>query len=714
MAQGLAPRNTSRLSCASTTSHSPKPPTGTRSLNLYRSLPSVATQSTASPTSSLSTERHSYISSAPQAAHKHTLAHKMSMSSSASSPRTPPRYTGYSPIDLEERMLCKQARSDTVVSPESDSHFSLERASAFASPRSVQRRPRHRAGSSGSLLDSPTLDRAAKQRLKRSFGTAGALAPPVALKISTSRQQHAHGETSLAQASLDLDNAIWHLSTNSTLKQDLADSSKLEDVLDSMTSQTVALDMLHTPSTAGRRLSDACMSDSIRTGLLDTPIELNDAFGEGEQDRGFEALMIINGKVPSSGTSAFVYKVYQMLLDTCYEHLICWNEEGNTFVVTCVPEFSKLVLPRHFKHSNFSSFVRQLNMYGWSKTNKTPRGHRGSLELQAWEFAHPDFRRGRIDLLDQIKRKGPESSPSRENTSPSCEEGPSSSITPMPQQTSFFPPTPQSANSSQHASRNTQRHLGNGHPPSMSSQRSETAARKGQLKRSLSTPNTNRNLSTRRGVETSPELLHKTQQKQEWRLKQLQEGYDALYKEIAETRRREAILLDLCGGMHMLLQQQFPGSLPDLLTTLQASNNDSEPDSIPIFVTDTGFRAPPDGYISQAHSSYTGSPANNALDMSRNPSVLSLDPATYSAFSSFGISSANASTCSSPCGLLSPAHSDSLAFLDMTKLSSSPSPLPLQSSSAEERGQYANGLVHPQPTHAISIEHDFDLLAQCP
>ncbi|ORZ19551.1 HSF-type DNA-binding-domain-containing protein [Absidia repens] len=94
-----------------------------------------------------------------------------------------------------------------------------------------------------------------------------------------------------------------------------------------------------------------------------------------------------------------------MVGDIQYQHLIAWTYSGTSFIVCSITEFSRDVLPKHFKHNNFSSFVRQLNMYGFHKVNKSPRGHRTLAENQIWEFSHSKFLRGRADLLDEIKRK---------------------------------------------------------------------------------------------------------------------------------------------------------------------------------------------------------------------------------------------------------------------------------------------------------------------
>lgn len=59
--------------------------------------------------------------------------------------------------------------------------------------------------------------------------------------------------------------------------------------------------------------------------------------------------------------------VYRMLEDNKDEHLVSWSPVGDSFTVKDMNEFTKVILPRMFKHSNFASFVRQLNKYDFHK-----------------------------------------------------------------------------------------------------------------------------------------------------------------------------------------------------------------------------------------------------------------------------------------------------------------------------------------------------------
>ncbi|EYU38612.1 hypothetical protein MIMGU_mgv1a009189mg [Erythranthe guttata] len=101
----------------------------------------------------------------------------------------------------------------------------------------------------------------------------------------------------------------------------------------------------------------------------------------------------------------FLGKTFDLVDDPSLDSIISWGKKDNSFVVWDPIEFARMILPRHFKHRNFSSFVRQLNTY-----------------VDKWEFASEGFVRGQRHLLKNIQRRK-SSQPQQQIGSSSGEEG---------------------------------------------------------------------------------------------------------------------------------------------------------------------------------------------------------------------------------------------------------------------------------------------------
>ena len=92
----------------------------------------------------------------------------------------------------------------------------------------------------------------------------------------------------------------------------------------------------------------------------------------------------------------FLLKLYQILENDEYKDIIHWGDDGTYFVVQNLHDFTENILSKYYKHNNFSSFIRQLNMYDFHKRKSNSNEH---------IFEHKNFIRDKKELLKLIKRK---------------------------------------------------------------------------------------------------------------------------------------------------------------------------------------------------------------------------------------------------------------------------------------------------------------------
>ncbi|KAI8625490.1 hypothetical protein F5Y19DRAFT_266572 [Xylariaceae sp. FL1651] len=103
----------------------------------------------------------------------------------------------------------------------------------------------------------------------------------------------------------------------------------------------------------------------------------------------------------------FVQKLNSFLEESKNTDLIRWSDKGDSFIVLDEDEFAKTLIPELFKHNNYASFVRQLNMYGFHKKvglsdNSMKASERKNKSPS--EYYNPYFRRGHPNLLWLINK----------------------------------------------------------------------------------------------------------------------------------------------------------------------------------------------------------------------------------------------------------------------------------------------------------------------
>ncbi|CAD6443374.1 1571b4fd-efa7-4c50-9624-74a9b27c4fe4 [Sclerotinia trifoliorum] len=159
-----------------------------------------------------------------------------------------------------------------------------------------------------------------------------------------------------------------------------------------------------TPGTAMMGPPSRTSPDSEANGTHDHMREDQPSSGSLATPNAAAAAAAGGGIQPKVVQTAFIHKLYSMLEDVNIRHLISWSASQDSFVMSPSSDFSK-VLSQYFKHTNISSFVRQLNMYGFHKVSDV--FHQNAPETPLWEFKHGQnsFKRGDVVGLREIRRR---------------------------------------------------------------------------------------------------------------------------------------------------------------------------------------------------------------------------------------------------------------------------------------------------------------------
>merc|ERR1719296_457695 len=102
---------------------------------------------------------------------------------------------------------------------------------------------------------------------------------------------------------------------------------------------------------------------------------------------------------------SFLLKLWSIVDNPATDSLVSWSRSGTAFIIKDTSQFTNVLLPFYFKHANLSSFIRQLNMYGFTKLMGV-----GTFSDSLPEFKNLYFIRDQQNFLVHIRRNKKNSS----------------------------------------------------------------------------------------------------------------------------------------------------------------------------------------------------------------------------------------------------------------------------------------------------------------
>lgn len=95
----------------------------------------------------------------------------------------------------------------------------------------------------------------------------------------------------------------------------------------------------------------------------------------------------------------FLEKLFKIINNKKNHNIIHWNDDGTRVVISDSMKITNTILPKYFNHQNYSSFIRQLNIYGFHKINNV---YKSNDE----QFINENFKKNMpIEEIKKIRRK---------------------------------------------------------------------------------------------------------------------------------------------------------------------------------------------------------------------------------------------------------------------------------------------------------------------
>ncbi|OCF71564.1 hypothetical protein I204_07622 [Kwoniella mangroviensis CBS 8886] len=128
----------------------------------------------------------------------------------------------------------------------------------------------------------------------------------------------------------------------------------------------------------------------------------------------------VEGKQPT-----FLTKLFGILEQPEYHHIIRWDETGEAIIIENPEELAEKILPVVYRQSRFASFSRQLNIYGFNRKLSLRHVERGICDPDASTWSHPFLKRHstKAEILSFKRRVPPRPTQAQKRRMSLHEEG---------------------------------------------------------------------------------------------------------------------------------------------------------------------------------------------------------------------------------------------------------------------------------------------------